>query len=94
MVAVLRSLLLTLRTLAHSRAELHLEILALRHQLDVRQRTRSHRVRLARTGRWLWVRHLLTSVPVAVMVRIFFIAGHDESLVSPQPTARQFRHRT
>jgi len=31
MVSVLRSLLLTLRTLACSRAALHLEILALRH---------------------------------------------------------------
>ncbi|MEP7305806.1 MAG: hypothetical protein ABJA98_09835 [Acidobacteriota bacterium] len=33
MVCVLRSLLLTLRTLAYSRAALHLEIRALRHQL-------------------------------------------------------------
>ena len=55
MVSVLRSLLLTLRTLARSRAALHLEILALRHQLDVLQRTRPQRVRLARTDRWLWV---------------------------------------
>ena len=55
MVSVLRSLLLTLRTLAYSRAALHLEILALRHQLDVLQRTRPHRVRLAKTDRWLWV---------------------------------------
>jgi hypothetical protein len=50
----LRSLLLTLRTLARSRALLHLEILALRHQLDVLQRTRPPRVRLAKTDRWLW----------------------------------------
>ena len=55
MVSVLRSLLLTLRTLARSRAALHLEILALRHQLDVLQRTRPQRVRLAKTDRWLWV---------------------------------------
>jgi putative transposase len=60
MVSVLRSLLVTLRTLARSRAALHLEILALRHQLDVLQRTRPHPVRLARTDRWLWV--LLTRV--------------------------------
>ena len=40
MVSVLLSLLLTLRTLARSRAALHLEILALPHQLDVLQRTR------------------------------------------------------
>ena len=55
MVSVLLSLLLTLRTLARSRAALHLEILALRHQLDVLQRTRPQRVRLARPDRWLWV---------------------------------------
>jgi putative transposase len=53
MVSVLRSLLRTLRTLAYSHAALHLEILALR--LDVLQRTRPHRVRLAKTDRWFWV---------------------------------------
>jgi hypothetical protein len=55
MTSVLRSLLLTLRTLARSRAALHLEILALRHQLAVLQRTRPPRARLAKTDRWLWV---------------------------------------
>src|SRR4030088_3007317 len=55
MTSVLRSLLLTLRTLARSRAALHLEVLALRHQLDVLQRTRPSRVRLAKTDSWLWV---------------------------------------
>src|SRR5258708_623624 len=47
------SLLLTLRTFARSRAPLQLEVLALRHQLQVLQRTRG--VRLAKTDRWLWV---------------------------------------
>ena len=55
MVSVLRSLLLTLRTLARSRAALHLEMLALRHQLEALQRTRPRRVRLTKTDRWLWV---------------------------------------
>ena len=55
MRSVLRSLLPTLRTTMHSRVALQLEILALRHQLDVLARTRSHRVRLTRTDRWLWV---------------------------------------
>ena len=55
MASVLRSLLLTLRTLAYSRAALHFEMLALRHQLNVLQRTRPHRVRLAKTDRWFWV---------------------------------------
>jgi putative transposase len=53
-MSLLLSLLLTLRTWAHSRAVLQLEILALRHQLQVLQRTRSRRVRLAKTDRWLW----------------------------------------
>src|SRR5712692_7890239 len=52
---VLLSLLLALRTLAHSRAALQFEILALRHQLAVLQRTRPRRVPLAKTDRWLWV---------------------------------------
>jgi hypothetical protein len=54
MEAVLISLLLTLRELVRSRAALHLEMLALRHQLQVLQRSRPQRVRLARADRWLW----------------------------------------
>ena len=54
MRSVLRSFLLTLRTWAHSRASLQLEILALRHQLEVLQRTRPRRLRLAKPDRWLW----------------------------------------
>src|ERR1700704_6530451 len=54
MIPVLFSLLLTLRTWAHSRAALQLEVLALRHQLQVLQRTRPRRLRLARADRWLW----------------------------------------
>jgi hypothetical protein len=46
---------LTLRTLTRSRAALPLEIMALRHQLAVLQRSRPRRVRLAKTDRWLWV---------------------------------------
>ena len=49
-MSVLLSFLLTLRTWARSRAALQLEILALRHQLQVLQRTRPRRVRLAKTG--------------------------------------------
>jgi putative transposase len=55
MISVLRSLLLTLHTLACSRARVQLEVLALRHQLEVLQRTRPRRVRLAKADRWLWV---------------------------------------
>src|SRR5712691_6789559 len=53
-MSVLLSLLLTLRTWARSRAALQLEILALRHQLQVLERTWSRRLRLAKTDRWLW----------------------------------------
>jgi putative transposase len=54
MTSVLISLLLTLRGLVRSRAALHLEVLALRHQLQVLQRSRSRRLRLVRADRWLW----------------------------------------
>ena len=55
MISVLVSLLQTLRGLAQSRAALHVEVLALRHQLQVLQRTRPRRLRLATADRWLWV---------------------------------------
>src|SRR5262245_16005031 len=54
-ISVLHSFLLTLRTLTRSRAALQLEILALRHQLAVLQRSGPRRVLLAKTDRWLWV---------------------------------------
>ena len=54
MISVLRAFLLTLRTAARSRAALQFEILALRHQLDVLQRTRPRRLRLSKADRWLW----------------------------------------
>jgi hypothetical protein len=55
MTSVVHSLLLTLRTLTRSCAALQLEILALRHQLAVLQRSRPRRVRLAKADRCLWV---------------------------------------
>src|SRR5712691_4082298 len=55
MMSVLLSLLLTLRTWARSRVAIELEVLALRHQLQVLQRSRPRRLRLAKTDRWLWV---------------------------------------
>jgi len=55
MTSVLVSLILTLRTWARSRAALQLEVLALRHQLQVLQRTRPRRLRLTRADRWLWM---------------------------------------
>jgi putative transposase len=55
MMSVLVSFLLTLRTWARSRAALQLEVLALRHQLQVLERTRPRRVRLTKADRWLWI---------------------------------------
>ena len=54
MVAVLASLLHSLQFLVRSRAALHLEILALRHQLSVVQRSRRPRLRLTSADRMLW----------------------------------------
>ena len=54
-MSVLLSFLLTLRASARSRVALELEILALRHQLQVLQRTRPRRLRLAKADRWFWV---------------------------------------
>jgi putative transposase len=55
MMSVLLSLLLTLRGSQCSHAATELEVLALRHQLQVLQRTRPRRLRLAKADRWLWV---------------------------------------
>jgi putative transposase len=54
-MAVLFALLSTLRRCARSHAVLQLEILALRHQLQVLQRSRAPRLRLAQADRLLWV---------------------------------------
>jgi len=54
MMSVLISLLATLRGLARSRAALHVELLAVRHQLLVLQRSRPRRLRLVNADRWLW----------------------------------------
>jgi putative transposase len=55
MRSVIVSLLLTLRASLRNRAALQLEILALRHQLDVVNRSRLQRVRLTPADRLLWV---------------------------------------
>src|ERR1700704_5450052 len=55
MMSVLVSLLLTLPGWARSRGALQLEMLALRHQLQVLQRARPPRLRLTPADRLLWV---------------------------------------
>lgn len=55
MMAVLLPLLQSLRWTVRSGAALQLEVLALRQQLQVLQRTTPRRVRLVQADRWLWV---------------------------------------
>src|SRR6478672_5980742 len=55
MLPVVTSLLATMRISIRTRAALQLEILALRHQLQVLQRSRRRRVHLTRADRRLWV---------------------------------------
>ena len=55
MMSVLVSLLLTVRACMRSRAVVQLEVLALRHQIHVLERSRSPRVGLSRADRLLWV---------------------------------------
>jgi hypothetical protein len=54
-MSVFLAFLLTLGICARSRAVLQLEVLALRHQLQVLQRTRPRRIRLDKADRWLWM---------------------------------------
>jgi hypothetical protein len=54
-MSVVVSFLLTLRDAGRSRAALQLEVLALRHQLDVLKRSQTRRLRLTRVDRLLWV---------------------------------------
>jgi putative transposase len=56
MRSVVFSLLLSVRGWARSRAAPQLEVLALRHQLQVLERSRRHRLRLSQADRVLWVR--------------------------------------
>ena len=55
MLTSLLALLITLRSILGSRLDLQLEILALRHQMGVLQRSAKKRPRLTATDRLLWV---------------------------------------
>jgi transposase InsO family protein len=81
MMTVRLSLLLTLRACAHSRAAMQLEALALRHQLQVLQRSRPRRLRLAKADRCLW----------ALLVR--FWTGWRTALVIVKPETVIAWHR-
>src|SRR5260370_10945833 len=55
MMSVVFSFLASVREWARSRTALQLEVLALRHQLQVLERSRRQRLRLSRADRVLWV---------------------------------------
>jgi transposase InsO family protein len=54
MISVLVSMILSVRSCLQSRAQLQLELLALRHQLYVLNRSRPRRLQLRTADRWLW----------------------------------------
>src|SRR5262245_45607579 len=54
MISVLVSLVLSVRSCLRSPAALQLEVPALRHQLQVLNRSRPRRLRLVTADRWLW----------------------------------------
>jgi putative transposase len=70
MRSVLTSLLATMRVSMRNRAPLHLEILALRHQLQVLQRSRRRRVHLTQADRllWVWLSRIWTEWRSAVVI--------------------------
>ena len=70
MLSVLVSLLLTLRALVCTRAVLQLEILALRHQLQVLERSRPPRVLITRLDRllWVWISHVWPQWRAALVI--------------------------
>ena len=70
MFSLLISVLQTLRISVRSRAALQLEILALRHQLQVLQRSRRRRVRLTQADRllWMWLSRTWTEWRSAIII--------------------------
>ena len=70
MISVLISLLLTARSSFRSRAALQLEVLALHHQLQVLNRSRARRVRLAPMDRllWAWLFHVWSDWRAALIL--------------------------
>jgi len=82
MSSVLVSVLTMLRGVVASRVALHLEVLALRHQLLVLERSRRRRPRLGRADRWLW----------ACLSRVW--SGWRTALVIVKPDTVVAWHRT
>jgi putative transposase len=70
MFSVLLSILQAAPAFVRSRAALQLEILALRHQLHVLQRSRRPRVRLTQADRllWVWLSRIWTEWRSAIVI--------------------------
>jgi len=90
------SVLLSLRSLVRSRAALHLEILALRHQLQILERSRRPRLRLTAVDRlfWVWLSRIWTGWrPALVLVQPATVVAWHRSGFRLFWTWRS-RHRT
>src|SRR5262245_59107926 len=70
MIAFFLPVLLSLRAGLRSRTALQLEVLALRHQLQVLARSRPRRVRLSRADRllWAWLSRVWSGWPSALVI--------------------------
>jgi putative transposase len=70
MISLLISIVQTIRVSVRSRATLQLEILALRHQLQVLQRSRRRRVHLTQADRllWVWLSRIWTEWRSAIVI--------------------------
>src|SRR5271166_1103867 len=70
MLTLFFSFLGTLRSCFQTRAVLHLEILALRHQINVLRRLHRGRVRLTEVDRllWAWLLHLWSGWRSALLI--------------------------
>jgi len=74
--------LLSLRSLIRSRGALQLEILALRHQLQVLERSRRPRLRLTAADRllWVWFSRIWTQWPAGARPRA---TSHGDCVAVP-----------
>ena len=92
--SILQSLLSTLRDCLRTRVQLQLELLALRQQIHVLERSRPSRLRLSRADRlfWAWLSRMWTgSVCCSCWCCSCTIAG--ASCTSPSPPIRPRRGR-
>jgi putative transposase len=68
MMSLFVALLFTVRSSVRARAALQIEVLALRHQLRVLQRSRPRRVRLMDRFLWVWLSRAWTEWRAAIVI--------------------------